>query len=155
MQGAPVCRWVVGGVILDVMPTAESVLGFANRWYPLAVLHSQRRKVGRHYIRLVSPPLFLATKLEAFDGRGRGDYRASHDSNDIIAVVDGRRELVAEVTASPVEIRAYLAQRIGRLHDAPLFIEAIPGHLPGDEASQARTPVIVARLRQFAGRASS
>ncbi|MHB8876058.1 MAG: hypothetical protein ACYC8T_20400, partial [Myxococcaceae bacterium] len=98
-QGAPVCRWVVGGVILDVMPTAESVLGFANRWYPLAVQSSQRRKVGRHYIRLVSPPLFLATKFEAFDGRGRGDYRASHDLNDIIAVVDGRREVVAEITA--------------------------------------------------------
>jgi hypothetical protein len=29
---APICRWIVGTSLLDVMPTDERVLGFANRW---------------------------------------------------------------------------------------------------------------------------
>lgn len=33
---APICRWLVDGVIVDVMPTLPEVLGFANCWYPLA-----------------------------------------------------------------------------------------------------------------------
>jgi predicted nucleotidyltransferase len=30
---APVCRWRVDGVSVDLMPTKEEILGFANRWY--------------------------------------------------------------------------------------------------------------------------
>lgn len=30
---APICRWVVDHVRVDVMPTEELVLGFRNRWY--------------------------------------------------------------------------------------------------------------------------
>jgi hypothetical protein len=34
---APLCRWIGAGVILDLMPSGPGVLGFHNRWYPLAV----------------------------------------------------------------------------------------------------------------------
>jgi hypothetical protein len=34
---APICRWLADGVTVDVMPSEEKVLGFANRWYPLGV----------------------------------------------------------------------------------------------------------------------
>jgi len=30
-EGAPVCRWIQGGIILDVMPLDANVLGFSNR----------------------------------------------------------------------------------------------------------------------------
>ncbi len=42
-------------------------------------------------IRIVTAPYFLATKLDAFRGRGKGDYFGSNDLEDIVAVVDGRR----------------------------------------------------------------
>jgi hypothetical protein len=32
-EGAPICRWIVPDVTVHIMPTAESVLGFSNRWY--------------------------------------------------------------------------------------------------------------------------
>ena len=35
-EGAPLCRWRYQKIIVDVMPTLESVLGFSNRWYPMA-----------------------------------------------------------------------------------------------------------------------
>lgn len=28
---APICRWCIGDLILDLMPTDEAILGFANR----------------------------------------------------------------------------------------------------------------------------
>src|SRR3990167_8160102 len=31
--GAPICRWVVSGIHVDVMPDDESIFGFRNRWY--------------------------------------------------------------------------------------------------------------------------
>jgi len=30
-------RWRIGDCSIDVMPTRSDILGFANRWYPLAV----------------------------------------------------------------------------------------------------------------------
>jgi len=36
-DGAPLCRWKHGAVILDVMPLDEKILGFSNRWYTEAM----------------------------------------------------------------------------------------------------------------------
>lgn len=73
-DGAPICRWVAEGVILDVMPTETKILGFGNEWYRATFGHAKAETLpsGRQ-IRIASAPHFLITKLEAFDGRGRGD----------------------------------------------------------------------------------
>jgi len=77
---APICRWVADLVVLDVMPTDTTILGFGNKWYAPAAEKSDIIQLpSGKSIRLVSAPYFLVTKLEAFDGRGRGDYLASHD----------------------------------------------------------------------------
>jgi hypothetical protein len=39
-EGAPLCRWVQQGTILDVMPLDEKILGFSNRWYRAAMKSS-------------------------------------------------------------------------------------------------------------------
>jgi hypothetical protein len=36
-EGAPLCRWMHSGTILDVMPLDEKILGFSNRWYRAAM----------------------------------------------------------------------------------------------------------------------
>jgi hypothetical protein len=147
-EDAPVCRWIVGGCMLDVMPTDESVLGFGNRWYYVAVRTAEPVLLpsGRS-IRLIAPPVFLATKLEAFHGRGGGDFLASHDLEDIAVLIDGRPELVHEVATCEDELRTYLADEIESLLRNAAFLEALPGHLPGDETGQARLPIIRERLR--------
>lgn len=148
---APICRWQVGTVVVDVMPPLPDILGFTNRWYPLALETAQTVALpsGR-LIRLITAPAFLATKLVAFDGRGRGDFLFSHDMGDLLAVVDGRAVLVAECRTSPHELRAYLAERFQHLLGQLSFIEAMPCHLPGDTASQARLPQLLAKLRDIA-----
>ncbi len=149
---APICRWRVGSVAVDVMPTLEKILGFSNRWYPLALATALPVALpsGR-LIRRIGAPVFLATKLEAFDGRGKGDFLFSHDLGDLLAVVDGRDVLLEECRTSPPELRDYLRERFAALLRTPSFIEALAGHLPGDAASQERLPELEAKLREIAG----
>jgi len=72
--GEPPYRWTFAGMRLDVMPTSEAVLGFSNRWYEPAMRTAVTVQLRRGLdIRLVTPAYFVATKLEAFEDRGRGD----------------------------------------------------------------------------------
>lgn len=148
---APICRWKVDAVTVDVMPTLEEILGFSNRWYPHALQTATRVALpSGTAIRLICPPAFIATKLEAFDGRGNHDYLFSHDLGDLIAVIDGRDALLDECRRSAPELQTYLRERIAGLLATPAFLQALPGHLPGDAASQARVPDLEGKLRQLA-----
>ncbi|NVB37148.1 hypothetical protein G6O69_04850 [Pseudenhygromyxa sp. WMMC2535] len=93
-EDAPMCRWRLGdsrGVKLDLMPTDPMILGFSNRWFPGAFESAVPRTLpSGQTIRVVTAPYFLATKLEAFAGRGAGDYIGSKDMEDFVAVVHGR-----------------------------------------------------------------
>lgn len=154
--GAPLCRWWIEEIILDLMPIQGKVLGFSNGWYPLAVESAQIHVLpsGRS-IWMVTAPAFLATKLEAFHGRGQGNFRISHDLEDLMAVVDGRESLLEECRLSPLELRNALATQFKVLLATPSFIEALPAFLPGDQASQQRLPVLLQTLASIAALADS
>jgi hypothetical protein len=94
-----ICRWRHrGGLILDAMPSEPGILGFENRWQGAAIPHAVDRELpSGSRIRAVSPAYLLATKIEAFKGRGNRDFLGSRDFGDIIALVDGREELLDEV----------------------------------------------------------
>ena len=152
-EGAPLCRWVIEGIKVDVMPTSAEILGFSNRWYGPAMAAARRIQLTSEIsIRLVTAPFFVATKLEAFRGRGQGDHQLSHDLEDLIAVVDGRNELLDEIEGTGEDLREYLRHGVGELLDDQAFGEALPGHLPGDAASQERIPALLGRLARIAGR---
>ena len=150
-EGAPLCRWRQETTTLDVMPLDGKILGFKNNWYGPAMDTAEQRELERGLkILLVNAVYFCASKLEAFGDRGKSDYLGSRDLEDLIAVVDGRAELVQEIKAAQNDVRSYLAQEIARLCGAREFLDALPGHLPPDEASQARTATILARLKEIA-----
>lgn len=146
-DGAPLCRWMMEGVILDVMPTDSKILGFSNIWYPIAMKEAIGFDLpnGKE-IKIVTAPYFLATKLEAFDGRGNGDYLLSHDLEDLISVVDGRPEIIEEVRQSKEDVKSYLSEKFNVLLGDLRFVEALPGKVPGDESNQSRIPIIMERL---------
>lgn len=148
-EGAPICRWISGDLILDLMPTDVSILGFGNRWYHPALENAQRTQIGEYEIRLITAPYFLATKLEAFHGRGRNDFRMSHDLEDIVTVVDGRPEITKEVHRAPGDLRKYLSDEFRALLSNRDFLEALPGHLLPDAASQQRMSLVLTRMQQF------
>lgn len=94
--------------------------------------------------------LLCATKLEAFAGRGKGDYQSSHDLEDLIAVGDGRGELTEEIHAAPEDSRAYIATVIRKLLATSAFLDALPGYLLPDQASQARISTLLRRWKKIA-----
>jgi len=147
---APVCRWRVDGVAVDLMPTQEEILGFTNRWYRMGVATAQTLTLPSGVpIRVLRAPEFIATKLEAFYGRGGGDYLFSHDMGDIISVIDGRESLLREGLDSLSPLREYLAARFQHLLTDRRFVDALPGHLPPDEASQARLPDLLIKIQKI------
>jgi hypothetical protein len=141
-----ICRWRhdASDLILDAMPSEASILGFENHWQGAGAPHAISRELpSGTTIRALSPPYLLATKLEAFKGRGREDFVASRDFADIIALVDGRRELIAEVAASGHDVRNYLAQEVEALLNASRFPDGLFGALGGDATSQERGQAVV------------
>jgi len=149
-EEALICRWEVDGIITDIMPTREEILGFSNQWYNDAIRNARRIRLSNDLvIRAVNGPYFVATKLEAFNGRGGGDYRASHDLEDIITVVDGRVELLEEIQEAGKALRIFLAKSFSQLLESSDFRESVAGHLAPDPASQARLPKVTHRLEQI------
>jgi hypothetical protein len=150
-EGAPICRWRQNKTILDVMPLDPKILGFSNLWYKpaldSAVVHQLETDLR---VRVVTAVYFCATKLEAFAGRGKNDYQSSHDLEDLMAVLDGRVELVEEIHAGAADVRAYIAAETRKLLAIREFLDALPGYLLPDQASQARVSILLERLKKIA-----
>ena len=110
-SGAPLCRWHYEEISIDVMPCDESVLGFSNRWYKPGITHSISYQLpsGRQIL-IFSSPYLLASKIEAFTGRGGDNFYFSADIEDIVAVLDGRSSLFEEVQQADTEVKAFLSR---------------------------------------------
>ena len=133
---APVCRWKGNDVILDIMPTDARILGFGNEWYEAASQNANFITLtSGKVIRMVSAPYFLITKLEAFNGRGNGDYLMSHDIEDIVAVLDGRPEIFDEILQTEELLKQELCARFENFLEDRRFVDAIAGHMPADAIS--------------------
>jgi predicted nucleotidyltransferase len=137
-QGAPRCRWVLGNLTVDIMPADGDFLGLNTAWFREALASATPRPVPGGTLRVVSPVGFIATKYVAFLDRGAGDYYASHDLEDLITVIDGREKIVEEVAVADPALRAYVTKAMVALVVSEDFMEALPGHLSADAASQGR-----------------
>jgi predicted nucleotidyltransferase len=145
-----ICRWAKGHLLIDVMPTDGTVIGFTNSWYAEAVTSAKFQALPNgQAIRLLSAPLFIATKLEAFRSRGAGDY-LHHDMEDIVNLVDGRDTIVDEVTTASQDAQDFLADEFDALLSDPTFVEHMSWHLAPYE-QQARKDIVLERMRRIAG----
>jgi hypothetical protein len=149
-EDAPLCRWVVEDVRADVMPIDPGILGFSNAWYADAIPQAISVATTDGAVRILAPPHFVATKLEAFASRGDGDF-LHHDIEDVVALVDGRAELLEELRAASEPLRQFVAVQIGDLLASERFVELLPGHLEGDDAGQGRLGLLRRRLEALAG----
>lgn len=144
-----ICRWTSDDLALDLMPTSAYILGFSNRWYGPALKNATTIRIVDCVMRVISAPYFLATKIVAFSNRGGNDYAASRDIEDIVTIIDGRPELAEEVGGSERELRAFLGREVSDLLDDRNFVDALPGHLLPDAASQQRLQIVLQRMRRI------
>jgi hypothetical protein len=71
--------------------------------------------------------------------------------DDLVAVIDGRPEIVEDVGTAPPDVRLYLASEIRELLSTERFVDALPGFLLPDSATQGRLPLLPARLAALSG----
>ncbi|WP_320196892.1 hypothetical protein RMR10_024105 (plasmid) [Agrobacterium rosae] len=127
-----ICRMRLGKLMVDFMPDDSAILGFGNRWYAGGIETAQHYQLSEDLaIRILTPPMFLATKLEAYAGRGNGDLIMSRDAEDILLIVDGREELLAEVTAAGNDVRNFIAGRFCALLEQGDFDDFLDGNIRG------------------------
>jgi hypothetical protein len=140
------CRWFHGKLKLDILTLSKEVLGYTNIWYESALNQAISFVLpSGQPIRVITAPYFLATKMEAFRGRGQMDFLASHDLEDFVAVIDGRSTILKEIADSPADVREYLADAAKSLLSESRFLDAVPGFVLDD----GRVPLILERLTQL------
>jgi predicted nucleotidyltransferase len=150
-EDGPICRWVIGDIKVDMMPMEGKVLGFSNDFYTVAVETAVPEEIAAGLtIRLISAPCVLATKLEAFEDRGRDDFVGSSDIEDVIAVVDGRPAVINEIRDSPPPVANFLVKAFAALLDDDRFLESLPGYIEIGGANPGRVSIFLERVRAIA-----
>jgi hypothetical protein len=152
-ESGMICRFKhpESGLLLDVMPTEASILGFENRWQAEAFPHAVEVGLpsGRP-VRAIPPPYLVATKLEAFRTRGKDDFYGSRDFGDVVALVDGREELADEIAVAPVSVRKYIAGQLEELSRHPAFDSGLEGALPSSPETLERVDLVIRpRIREI------
>lgn len=149
-EGAPMCRWKLGAITVDIMPTDASVLGFSNKWYRAGIASLIAVRVTKSCEwRILSPSFMLAAKCTAFSDRGIGDPGSSSDLEDIVTLLNGRPELASEIAVSEPDCKAYLGGWFAGLLRRPSVMEVISYHLPPHSAGQARLPIVLERMKRI------
>lgn len=94
-KGAPICRFKYGDdFIIDAMPSDQKILGFSNAWYKEGIKNKEKVSIGDKKIYIFPLQYFLASKFEAYKGRGRSEPRTSWDLEDIVLVIDGIKDFI-------------------------------------------------------------
>ncbi|MFN9711039.1 MAG: hypothetical protein ACK55K_06485 [Bacteroidota bacterium] len=145
-----ICRFKIHGIIVDVMPTSSNVLGFTNKWYEEGFSKPMEWQLSEGLsIKLLEPVYFLASKMEAFKGRGGGDGRMSSDFEDIVYVLNNRNAIWDEIEKAPTHLRAYLKNEFQKISQKDFLYEWISANL--DYTEQKRTDFIVGGIEGFIG----
>ena len=143
------CRYKYQGLTVDVMPTDENVLGFSNKWYKEGFSNLKSYQIDdRTAVNIFSPPYFIASKLEAYKGRGNNDGRTSQDFEDIVFVLDNRKTIWQELSESGQELKNYLKEEWQNLLKNRNIEEWLSAHLEYETAA-ARARLMLNEMKKF------
>jgi len=143
------CRYKYQGLTVDVMPTDEAALGFSNKWYKRGFASLISYQIDeRTSVNIFSPPHFIASKLEAFKGRGKNNGITSHDFEDIVFVLDNRKSIWQELSETEEDLKKYLSTEWQQILQNKNLEEWLSVHLEYKTATQ-RAQFILKMLKQF------
>lgn len=122
------CRMILDNLKVDFMPVDEKALGFTNIWYKDAVATAEDYVLNDALtIKLITPEYFVATKLEAYLGRGKGDAISSHDIEDLLNIFDGRASIVNDILSASEDLKNYISEQLNSLMEDGNFEYAVQG----------------------------
>jgi len=127
------CRMILDNLKVDFMPLDDKALGFTNIWYKDAVATAQDYLLNDALtIKLITPEYFVATKLEAYLGRGNGDALSSHDIEDLLNIFDGRASIVDDILSASEGLQNYVSEQLSSLMEDGNFEYAVQGTARND-----------------------
>jgi hypothetical protein len=143
-----ICRYKYQGLIVDIMPTDETLLGFSNKWYATGFKQAIDFEIDEACtVKIFTAAYFVASKLEAFKSRGNNDGRTSTDFEDIIFVLNTRNAIWQDLQDAPKEVNEYLKLEFSKLLINPYFDEWVSVHLNYSE--QRRVNFIIGSITEF------
>jgi hypothetical protein len=111
IESGVICRYTIQGVIVDVMPTDPFIIGFSNRWYAEGFENAIQYVLDEQTtVQIFSLPYFVASKWEAFKGRGKNDYRTSKDFEDLVYVFENVDDL-GRTYIAPLQVGDWFVPR--------------------------------------------
>ena len=132
------------------MPPTSEVLGWDSKWFEEAFSTAEIHLVEGLPIKVLAAPYYLATKIEAFEGRGKRDFLCSQDLEDIICLMNGRKEIVEEVKDSSHTLCLFLAKNFREwvLHED--FQNSVEGFLVTENEPSERREMLLQRFHRIA-----
>lgn len=144
-----ICRYKYQGLIVDIMPIDEAILGFSNKWYKEGFAHLQRYSIDSlTEVNIFTPPYFIASKMEAYKGRGGNDGRFSQDFEDIVFILDNRKTVWMELKEADRELTDYLKLEFMSMLANPHLDEWLSVHLEYQTADK-RARWIMNAMQEF------
>jgi len=148
-------RWrSPGGDILDLIPCGAHPGGSGQEWDRESLTTSVDVDLGDGVrVRIASAPVFLALKWAAYRDRGASDPFASHDLEDILALLAARDTVVAEIGGASARVSAFVANqtRLFLAHDG--FEDLLAANLSNTQDPAHFVAVVRERLGAIARQA--
>ncbi|HEU4588646.1 MAG TPA: hypothetical protein VFS11_08360 [Gemmatimonadales bacterium] len=146
-------RWKTpDGDIVDLVPAGNHLGGTGQEWDAAALETRVALQVDDGLVIYhASAPAFPALKWAAHNDRGSGDPLASHDLEDILALIAARPTIVEEVASAPENVRAYVARQARALLSDAAFEDLAAGHLNNAQDPPRTIERVRTRLGGLAG----
>jgi hypothetical protein len=140
-EDIPSCRMYLAGIKVDFMSPDKQALGFTNSWYKDGLKNKEEVELlEKDKIFIFELPYFIASKLEAFNHRGKDDLRDSQDLEDLSQVLDGRVNIENEILKFSPDVLDFVRKNFSNwLKEKELYREAISGYLAYDSVKTKRT----------------
>jgi predicted nucleotidyltransferase len=130
VESGIICRYIIYGIIVDVMPTENDAIGFSNKWYQEGFSNAIAYVLDEETsVQIFTLPYFMASKWEAFKGRGKNDYRTNKDFEDLVYVWENADDFADRLLVAPEHLKAYLHDELAEVIYGSDFEEGLYAHL--------------------------
>lgn len=118
---------------VDILSTRFDVDGNHARWFRAAWKGAFCQTLpGGTRLWLANPAAFVASKLDAYAGRGNGNLLGSKDFAEVLYLMAARSSLVAEIEKADVELRLYVTSTLKSLASNSAFQQSIAAQFHDD-----------------------
>lgn len=150
-SGSHIHKWTAPDwTPFDLVPAGSHLAGTGSKWDLIALETSVDAILEPGVtIRHASAPGFLALKWAAFGDRGKDEPFASHDLEDILALVASRKTILDELRTAPSAVREHVREGFRWLLENEQYEDLIAGHLSNVQAFKQVAAAVGERIRKI------